>query len=80
MPKFDFVELDRILLEFFKDQDMGDASYVMVVCNRDLRIGMCSNVADVDMVKGVLRTAIKTVDKVDPEFFGADMPAVQGNA
>ena len=79
MPKFDFVKLDHILLEFFAEQDMADVGYVLVLCNRDLKIGLCSNVPDTDMVKGMLRSASNSVDRVEPEFFDV-MPAAQGNA
>jgi hypothetical protein len=80
MPNFDFVKLDRLLLEFFVENDMADAGYVLVLANRDLRVGICSNVPDVDMVKGMLRGALKSVDQVEPEFFDSAMPAAQGNA
>ena len=79
MPKFDFVKLDRILLDFFEDQDMADAGYVLVFCNHELRIALSSNVPSTDLVKGMLSGALKSVETVEPEFFDT-MPAAQGNA
>lgn len=79
MPKLDFVELDRILSTFFEGQGMADAGYVVVLANHELKLGITSNVPDTDMVKGMLRGAIKSVENIEPMFIDTMAPAA-GNA